>query len=310
MADTPTPQCDGVASHLTVSTTHRGMGTRTIDNWPLGDGAGLMRLRYRALAVSNAHHVKTDPNHRLISMAVLAPGDWTLTRPRTDVPHRADRPTLVIIDQSDPFDFRGHGSGSATVLYTTYPRLTLSVETVHRGLHQLNPDLPLYPLMLNHLLQLGVIATTAGNVLPDLAASTVSLMRSLLLSAADGSPTPDPTDTLVQEITRYIHEHLYAPELSADSIAAAHSISARQLYKIWPATNGPLAGYIIGCRLEQACRTLLAEPGLSIAAIAQKHGFTQTTHFSHRFRRTYGVSPTQWRQQRLATSSIEHRCST
>lgn len=296
MSDTPT--CAGVAPHLTISTTHRGLDSRTTRSWTLGNGSTLMHLRYHALAVSNARHRNTDPRHRLLSMAVLAPGHWTLTGTTTP-PQQKDRPALVILDQSDPFDFRDHGSGSATILHTTYPRLTLSPETVHRGLHKLTADLPLYPLMLNHLQQLGVIATTAGNVLPDLSASTMSLMRSLLLSAADSSPTTDPTATLVLTITSYIDEHLYAPELSADSIATAHNISPRQLYKIWPDTHGSLSGYIINRRLEQARSTLLTHPSLSIAAIAHQHGFAQPTHFTHRFRRTYGVSPSQWRRQRL-----------
>lgn len=303
MSDTPT--CAGVAPHLTISTTHRGLGSRTVNNWTLGNESTLMHVRYQALAVSNLRQRNTDPRQRLVSMAVLAPGHWTLTQAGTTVPQQLERPTLVIIDQSDPFDFRDHGSGSATILHTSYPRLTLSPETVHRGMHKLSADLPLYALMLNHLQQLGVIASTGGNVLPDLAASTMSLMRSLLLSAADSSPTTGPTDALIQTISRYIDDHLYDAELSADSIAAAHNISLRQLYKMWPDINGPLAGYIIDRRLQQARSTLLTQPNLSIAAIAHQHGFTQPTHFAHRFRRTFGISPSQWRRQQSHRSRID-----
>jgi AraC-like DNA-binding protein len=280
-----------------VSETHRGAGDTSVDHWPLGDGTWLMRVRYRGLSVSSARDHRTESSARLITVVVLTPGDWSLTRHGIPVAHRPGESTLTALDQSSAFDFRGPGTGSAIALHLTHARLTLSIETIHQGIEHLHPSLPLYPLVQNHLQQLGVIAAGAPSILPELASSTSALVRALLISAADTAPVTDSTDSLVNTIERYIDTNLDSLELTADTIAAAHNISPRQLYKIWPATNGTLAGHITIRRLERARVTLLTHRHLTVAAVARRHGFTQPTHFTHRFRDVFGTTPTQWRRR-------------
>ncbi|MGA9870750.1 MAG: helix-turn-helix transcriptional regulator [Rhodococcus sp. (in: high G+C Gram-positive bacteria)] len=288
--------CDGVAPHVVASETHHGMGSRSVDQWQLGDGVWLMRAQYRALAVRNPQTRPAARAGRLISMAVLEPGDWSLTVEGLPVEKKSDQPTLVLVDQSRAFDFRGHTSGSAVVVHATHERLTMSIETVHHGIARLGSELPLYSLLANHIRQLGAIAESAENMLPDLTVSTLPLMRSLILSAADASPHPEPSRVLVEAIERYIERNLDDPGLSAGTIAAAHTMSTRQLYKVWPAVNGSLAGFIKRARLERARGALLSDPDVSIATVARRHGFPHATHFTRCFRRTYGVSPSQWRR--------------
>lgn len=288
--------CPGLAPHVTVTGTHRGRGERSAEHHPLGDGAWLTRLRYTGLAVGSAREHRSEPADRIISVAVLTPGEWALTSRGVVVPAEPGQPTLIAVDQSAPFDFRGHGTGSAVAAHIGHARLTLAIETVHRGLDHLHPGLALHPLLRNHLQQLGAVAADAPGLLPTLATATVALVRSLLISAADEARTELPDRTPIAAIERYIAEHLDEPGLTAERIAAAHSISARQLYKIWPDANGPLAGYITTRRLERARITLRAQPHLTIAEVARRHGFTHPTHFTHRFRAAFGCSPSAWRR--------------
>ncbi|WP_067652068.1 AraC family transcriptional regulator [Nocardia harenae] len=288
--------CPGLAARVTVTGTHRGRGETSAEHHPLGDGAWLTRLRYAGLAASSAREHRTDPSARIVSVAVLTPGEWALTARGIAVPADPSRPTLIALDQSGPFDFRGHGSGSAVLVHIGHARLTLSIETVHRGLDHLHPGLALYPLVRNHLQQLGAVAAEAPALLPTLGPSTIALIRSLLISAADAARGELPERTPIAAVERYIADHLDEPGLCAERIAAAHCISARQLYKIWPAGNGPLAGYITARRLERARITLRTQPHLSIAEVARRHGFAHPTHFSHRFRDAFGCSPSAWRR--------------
>ncbi|UGT62650.1 AraC family transcriptional regulator [Nocardia asteroides] len=292
----PVRGCPGLAAHVTVSATHRGRGDTTAEHHGLGDGAWLTRLRYAGLAAGSPREHPSDPSSRIISIAVLAPGEWALTSRGTAVSADPEQATLIALDQSAPFDFRGHGSGSAVAVHIGHARLTLSIETVHRGLDHLHPGLALYPLVRNHIEQLGAVAAGAPGLLPALGATTIALVRSLLISAADVAQGELPGRTPIAAIERYIADHLDEPGLGAERIAAAHSISARQLYKIWPAANGPLAGYITARRLERARITLRTQPHLSIAAVARRHGFAHPTHFSHRFRAAFGCSPSVWRR--------------
>jgi AraC-like DNA-binding protein len=287
----------GISAHVMVSKTHRGAGDTSVDHWSLGDGTWLTHGRYRGLSVSSGRDHRTDSSARMITVAVLTPGTWSLISHGTPVTGRAGEPTLIVLDQSSAFDFRGPGTGSAIALHMTHARLTLSIETIHQGIEHLRPALPLYPLVQNHVQQLGVIAAGAPAILPELAPSTCALVRSLLISAADTASVADSAHPLVTTIERYIDTNLDSLELTADTIAAAHNISPRQLYKIWPAANGTLAGHITTRRLERARTTLLTHRHLTIAAVARRHGFTQPTHFTHKFREVFGTTPTQWRRR-------------
>ncbi|TCK00922.1 helix-turn-helix domain-containing protein [Nocardia alba] len=294
-------RCLGVAAHVKLS--NHGSDPVTVDHWRMGDGTWLMCGRYETFAVSARRDHRADPASRLITIAVIATGDWTLTRTGAHAPPPPGEPALIAVDQSRAFDFRAHGGGSAVAVHLTQSRLTLSIETIRRGLDHLDPRLPLYPLVRDHLEQLGTVATTAERLLPELETSTVALIRSLLLNAADSAPAVDQPAAVVAAIERYIACHLDDPGLHANAIAGAHNISTRQLYKIWP--HSPLADYIIVRRLERARTTLITHPHLTIAAIGRRHGFTDPTHFTHRFRATFGVAPSHWR--RAQNSVTAHR---
>jgi AraC-like DNA-binding protein len=109
----------------------------------------------------------------------------------------------------------------------------------------------------------------------------------------------------------YIELHLQDADLSAETIADAHHISVRQLYKIWArSAELSLSAWIIAARLEAARRDL-SRPhpqAATIGAVARRWGFSDPTHFSRRFRTAFGVSPRQWssvhapRPARLATA--------
>jgi AraC-like DNA-binding protein len=104
---------------------------------------------------------------------------------------------------------------------------------------------------------------------------------------------------LLAQIHAFIQQNLGDPELSPTSIAAAHHISLRHLHKLFHEHGHTVAGWIRERRLQQ-CRRDLADPRLDarpINAIAARWGFTNPAHFSQVFRKTYGLSPRQFRQQ-------------
>ncbi|MCI4084646.1 MULTISPECIES: helix-turn-helix domain-containing protein [Streptomyces] len=66
-----------------------------------------------------------------------------------------------------------------------------------------------------------------------------------------------------------------------------------------------LEQWVISERLEAACR-LLTSPqhaGLPVSAVAARCGFTSPSHFTRRFRATYGVTPREWRRHRTGEAS-------
>ena len=54
--------------------------------------------------------------------------------------------------------------------------------------------------------------------------------------------------------------------------------------------------YLSKCRLDMA-RTRLAKTTASVAVIAHDLGFASPQHLATQFRKTFGLTPTEWRRQ-------------
>ncbi|MGH9642464.1 MAG: helix-turn-helix domain-containing protein [Terriglobales bacterium] len=102
---------------------------------------------------------------------------------------------------------------------------------------------------------------------------------------------------LRQRIQRFIDAHICEPTLDAGESAAALGISVRHLHRVFSLTGITLGDCIRSRRLEH-CRNDLASPhwrDRTVTEIAFCWGFNDSAHFSHRFRREFGVSPRTFR---------------
>jgi AraC-like DNA-binding protein len=57
------------------------------------------------------------------------------------------------------------------------------------------------------------------------------------------------------------------------------------------------SAYILQQRLARAAELLIANPAVSVTAIAFDLGFSDSGYFARCFRTAFGATPTQWRQQ-------------
>ncbi|MDY7090582.1 MAG: helix-turn-helix domain-containing protein, partial [Actinomycetota bacterium] len=136
------------------------------------------------------------------------------------------------------------------------------------------------------------------------AAASIDLVRALLVSAAGAGRHARRVrfETLLSRVRAYARSHLADPDLSPATIAAAHNVSLRQLYKVCAEAELSLEQWIIEERLQRV-RHALAQPDLAhlpIATVARRWGFRDPTHFTRRFRARYGMTPGQWRRSSAA----------
>ncbi len=106
-------------------------------------------------------------------------------------------------------------------------------------------------------------------------------------------------DHLMARIVAYIDHRLGDPDLCPPTIAAAHYLSIRGLYRMFEARGLSAARYIRSRRLEK-CRDELGSPGMTgvpVGVIAQRWGFRSCSHFSRVFLEEYGVSPAAYRKR-------------
>ncbi|WP_109524092.1 MULTISPECIES: AraC family transcriptional regulator [Nocardia] len=292
----------GLPDTVSVTPLPRTSPRIRLHQWDLGDGTALMRLESTGIAAARtAVRGGAAPVARM-AVAVLSPGDWTLTHQGTVIGPSPGEPTLVAVDHATPFDFRRGGTGTVLVVHFDCARLMLSDRTTARAVRGLRPDNALYDLVRTYLPQLATVASTSAEMLPELNTTTIDLIRALLVNAAEAAesaPEPD----MIARIRRFVEDNLDDPALCADSIAVAHSISTRQLYKLWSRTGIGLSDFVIGRRLERARVTLRTHRHLTIAAVARRHGFNDATHFTHRFRAAYSATPSEWRNAEITAVS-------
>lgn len=122
------------------------------------------------------------------------------------------------------------------------------------------------------------------------------LLRAALNShLGSGTLTDAPTQLVV--LRHFIHEHASEACLDVASLAAAHGISVRQVQKLFVASGTTPAEYIRVQR-TRAARLLLVDHALSMVDVAFRSGFADVSTFGRVFKRTHGMTPTEWRRQR------------
>lgn len=207
---------------------------------------------------------------------------------------------LGLLDTTRPYTYRQSGSNDHKVLLIEPGQLTLPMDVIRAAAPSLRAS-PLYGLVKAHFLTLcDNSAELPPAAMSMLGRATAELVRALITTATDDVRQFEALhNTQLLRITMYIDAHLHDRRLNADRIAAAHNISARQLYNVWAQSGRDvsLSQWIIQRRLERARNQLTdLDPQLtSISAIAHSCGFANMSHFTRRFREAYGLPPRAWR---------------
>jgi AraC-like DNA-binding protein len=103
----------------------------------------------------------------------------------------------------------------------------------------------------------------------------------------------------------FIETHLSEPVLSPTKIADALGISVRHLHRIFLQKESRVAEYIRERRLER-CQADLCDPRFAdrnITEIAFFWGFSDSAHFSRRFKQRFGISPRLFRSRSWGTEA-------
>ena len=206
---------------------------------------------------------------------------------------------ISLLDFSSPFQWRSAEASTTMSLRFTYAGLCLPAEAIRSAAGDLATS-PLYELFQAHVLQLYSLLEEdiPASAAESLGSATLELARAVIATAGhdDLARNDVANEALVTRIEAYVQQHLADPALSPESIANAHHISVRQLYKLWSDKEVGLAEWIMRGRLEGARRDIAEAGSLGIAAVARRWGFTDATHFGRRFRTAYGISPRDWRR--------------
>ncbi|MBQ9120372.1 MAG: helix-turn-helix domain-containing protein [Lachnospiraceae bacterium] len=98
---------------------------------------------------------------------------------------------------------------------------------------------------------------------------------------------------LVTKVLEYI-QHNYMNEVKLSSVAKLFSVSQEHLSRVFKQETGfGFKVYLISLRLQKAEEMLKNEPGRAVSEVAYACGFNDGNYFSYKFKKAFGVSPTQ-----------------
>lgn len=138
----------------------------------------------------------------------------------------------------------------------------------------------------------------ATSLEPEEIAGVLDNYFDILASCTRGYEVTSPdTPELRDRILHFVNAHLAEHSLTPFIIAEAMGVSIRHLHRVFSASGTTLGNHVRALRLQQ-CRKDLADPRLqnrSITEIAFARGFSDAAHFSHSFRKHFGISARAFR---------------
>jgi AraC family transcriptional activator of tynA and feaB len=207
---------------------------------------------------------------------------------------------LHLVDVTSPYSYRQFGVCDHKVLLADNQRLGLPVDVIRAALPKLQAS-PIYDLVRAHLARLGDARDLSPVTQEMVGQASLELMRALISSTADGPQQREALNASLQlRILMYVDANLHDRRLTPGGIAAAHNISTRHLYVLWARADHDLSlsQWIVSRRLKKAAVQLSREDPATttVARIAHDCGFADVSHFSRRFRESYGMTPREWRR--------------
>jgi AraC family transcriptional regulator, positive regulator of tynA and feaB len=150
------------------------------------------------------------------------------------------------------------------------------------------------------------LCSAVGALHPDtivsLALPGVALAENIagLLALASG-PTSQRRPPLVELLRTTLRDCLHEPAVCASRLAEQHEISLRTLHYAFSRAGTTFMRELVRMRLDRA-RNMLSDADLTwidIGEVSERCGFSDPSHFARRFRRTFGLTPLEFRRKNL-----------
>jgi AraC-like DNA-binding protein len=272
-----------------------------LESWPLGPGGALFRRRSTGVRILRTARQIRDNSADRIALTLLSPGAWRFSQSRAEHASPACGGTLILVDHTAPYEFNRYDSGTTIAVNLDLDVLDLPQDTVRAAVRRMGPRHPMHGVVSEQLRVLAQCAEHDEASLHLLHLATRQLARALIADVAGDTARARAAhdDSVFARSQLYLALHATDPGLTPERIALAHHISLRQLYKTWQGTGSTIGQAIVRRRLTLA-RQLLRDPSAATATIAEisrRSGFTDPTHFTHRFSEAFGTTPRRWRAQ-------------
>jgi AraC-like DNA-binding protein len=121
---------------------------------------------------------------------------------------------------------------------------------------------------------------------------TVHAMQELLCGRSQEQGLSRQTPDLYSKAIAIIRDKLFEPLFGRDRVAQERGVSVRTLARAFATHGTTFDRSLWNWRLEAAYEALLSNRvSASITEVAVRHGFSDSSHFTRRFKTRFGVTP-------------------
>jgi AraC-like DNA-binding protein len=222
---------------------------------------------------------------------------------------------MVLYESSRPFCTYSHGAGVTEILVLQFPRglLRLPYSAADSLLARpLSTDGPCR-ILARFLLALAEdyprLQRSESEGFGDIAIDLVTTSLAICSGREAAGQAAD--NVLILQLKDFVNANLHDQNLTPAMIADAHAISLRTLHRVFQRHGLTVSSYVRERRIDRSRRNL-ADPGmrhLSISTIATGSGFPTAADFSRAFRKSEGMTPSEYRQATCTASPAIHPAS-
>ena len=147
------------------------------------------------------------------------------------------------------------------------------------------------------MIKLGAEYDRTDEYTEDAVSSLVGRLFIHLARNADEKIESGAPHGFVEKVLQYVKSS-YTSDITLESVAREFSVSAEHLSRSFKKKTGfGFSEYLNVLRLRHAEYMLIHEPGKSVSEIAYASGYNDSNYFSHKFKTSYGVTPSKYKSR-------------